>query len=154
MEKSVGMPLFFLRDPETHLRPLCVGLTVPSVHAGFLSFAKVTHPQFQQPAETEPPVLVLVLRGTSLSVCASQWGVVLFLRAVGLFHNCLEKTEGSLKAGSSVPPPSYPILSHGFFILPTRQLSVRNSSVWIFLMVCELVSSPPPPLLPGWGTGL
>ena len=47
-----GMPLSFLRDPETQLWPLFVSLSVPSPHAGFLSFTELTSPQFQQPAET------------------------------------------------------------------------------------------------------
>lgn len=69
-----GMPLSFLKDPETHLWPLFVSLSVPSPHAGFLSFTELASPQFQQPAETDLPLLVVTLNSWEAETHRDQGG--------------------------------------------------------------------------------
>lgn len=60
------------------------------------------------------------------------------------------------KAGSSVPLPFCPILSHGISILPPRWLLVRNFPVCIFLRVSKIdpfLRVSKDSLLPDWGLG-
>ena len=68
------MPLSFLWDPETHLWPLFVSLSVPSPHAGFLSFTELTSSQFQQPAETDLRLLVIMLNSWEAEIHWDQGG--------------------------------------------------------------------------------
>ena len=49
-------------------------LSVPSPHAGFLSFTELTSPQFQQPAETNLPLLVIMLNSWEAEIHWDQSG--------------------------------------------------------------------------------